>query len=126
MSTLASAAATTSAAPPPTSPAVRRRRLRTVAWVVAGLLTVAVVGALTARPSSRTSLDPESASPGGARALAQLLRQDGVTVERVTDRSRALAATAGTTLVVAYPELLSQPHPPKSSCSAFIFLRENG
>ena len=109
MSTLAAAAATTSAAAPPTSPAVRRRRLRTVAWVVAGLLTVAAVGALTARPSSRTYLDPESASPGGARALAQLLRQDGVTVERVTDRSRALAATAGTTLVVAYPELLSQP-----------------
>jgi hypothetical protein len=78
-----------------------------VAGVLAALLVVAVIGALGASPSSRTYLDPASASPGGSRAIAQLLRGQGVSVERVTDRARALAAPAGSTLVVAYPQLLS-------------------
>ena len=88
--------------------ASRRRRNRTIAAVVVALLLVAVIGALLATPQSRTFLDPDSATPQGARAIAQLLRGEGVTVERVTDRERALTAPAGTTVVVAYPELLSQ------------------
>jgi hypothetical protein len=74
--------------------------------VVGVLVLVAVLGALVATPRSRSYLDPDAATPQGARALAQLLRDEGITVERVTDRERALSASAGSTVVVAYPELL--------------------
>jgi hypothetical protein len=86
----------------------RRRRIRTVVAVVAVLLLIATLGAVFATPESRSYLDPDSATPQGARALASLLRGEGLTVERVTDRERPLTAPAGTTVVVAYPELLSQ------------------
>lgn len=70
------------------------------------LITLAIVSALMVPTFGRTSLDPDAATPGGARALAELLRDQGVTVERTTDVDRAMATGSSTTLVVAYPDLL--------------------
>ena len=44
--------------------------------------------------------------PGEPGLWLELLREQGVTVERTTDANRALATGSSTTLVVAYPELL--------------------
>ncbi|MEO8106923.1 MAG: DUF4350 domain-containing protein [Actinomycetes bacterium] len=78
-------------------------------WVgggLAALLALAVATALLTPATGRTSLDPDAATPGGTRALAELLREQGVSVERTTDADRALSLGGSTTLVVAYPELL--------------------
>lgn len=84
------------------------RKLRMLGALAAALLFVGLLGGLLANRSSRTYLDPDAATPGGARAVAQLLRDEGVVVQRVTDRERALSAAPGTTLVVASAELLSR------------------
>lgn len=70
------------------------------------LVMLGVVTALLTPTLTRTSLDPDAATPGGARALAELLREQGITVERTTDAERAMTSGASTTLVVAYPALL--------------------
>jgi len=78
-------------------------------WVGVGLATLlalAVATALLTPATGRTSLDPDAATPGGSRALAELLREQGVSVERTTDPQRALSLDDNTTLIVAYPELL--------------------
>jgi hypothetical protein len=66
----------------------------------------AVATALASPTVTKSVYDPQSAAPEGTRALAELLRGQGLTVERTTDAQRALTATAGQTLVVAYPQLL--------------------
>ena len=68
-----------------TGPTVRStlRRYRGPALVLAGLLLVGVVGGLLSSAGQGGRLDPDSYTPGGARALAQLLRDEGVQVERV-------------------------------------------
>ena len=79
-------------------------------WLGVGavvLFALAIATALLTPATGRTSLDPDAASPGGARALAELLRGQGLSVERTTDAERALSAEASTTLIVAYPELLT-------------------
>ncbi len=83
-----------------------RGQWRWLAAGVAALISLGVVTALMAPTIGRTSLDPDAATPGGTRALAELLRNQGVTVERTTDVDRAMATGVSTTLVVAYPELL--------------------
>ena len=78
-------------------------------WAAVGAAAVIILGLVTALMTSttgRTSLDPDAATPGGTRALAELLRDQGITVERTTDVNRAMATGSSTTLVVAYPELL--------------------
>lgn len=78
-------------------------------WMTAGLAALVALGVVTAIAAptfGRTSLDPDAATPGGTRALAELLRGQGVTVERTTNVERAMATGSSTTLVVAYPELL--------------------
>lgn len=80
-------------------------------WVASGAAALAVIGVATALltpASGRTSLDPDAATPGGARALAEILRDQGVSVERTTDPGRAMATGASTTLVIAYPQLLRE------------------
>lgn len=84
-------------------------RVTTWRWVgggLAALLALAAATALLTPPSGRTYLDPDAPTPGGTRALAELLRAAGASVERTTDAQRALSLGAGTTLVVAYPERL--------------------
>ncbi len=83
--------------------------VRTQRWVGVGLATLlalAVATALLTPATGRTSLDPDAATPGGSRALAEMLREQGVSVERTTDAQRALSVDDKTTLIVAYPELL--------------------
>jgi Domain of unknown function (DUF4350) len=86
-----------------TNRATGRRRL---ALAVAVLIGLGLLTALVTPATSRTFLDPDAATPGGTRALAELLRAQGATVERTTDVARALGSPAGTTVVVAYPEIL--------------------
>jgi hypothetical protein len=80
-------------------------------WVAVGAAALVLLGvatALLAPASGRTSLDPDAATPGGTRALAELLRDQGVSVERTTDADRAIASGSQTTLVIAYPQLLRE------------------
>ncbi|MFZ0323195.1 MAG: DUF4350 domain-containing protein [Actinomycetes bacterium] len=84
----------------------RRRRWQIVAVVVATLVVVLLL-AWAASPHTDRPLDPESPAPSGARAVANVLRGQGVAVVRVTDDAQALSTPAGSTLVVAYPERLS-------------------
>lgn len=86
-----------------------RRPWRWVAAGAAALLVLGVASALILPSYGRTALDPDAATPGGTRALAELLRDQGVTVERTTDVERAMTTGSSTTLVVAYPELLRGP-----------------
>jgi hypothetical protein len=57
-------------------------------------------------PSAR--LDPRSPAPSGARAVAEILRDQGVQVELVTTSAAMVAAAGrGDTLLVADPDLLA-------------------
>ncbi|OZB82227.1 MAG: hypothetical protein B7X41_16265, partial [Microbacterium sp. 14-71-5] len=89
-----------------------RRGRRILGWVLVSalVLVVAVAGLLLTAPSSaqRDALDPERPGADGMQALAQILRQQGVSVDVV--RSRADAAgrlDANTTLVMSDPYTLS-------------------
>ena len=80
------------------------RRWRAARGPLAVLLLVLVVAGLAAlsRPAvSTTPLAPDNAGPNGARALAQVLGDQGVDVEHVTTTAEAVSrAGAGTTLLV--------------------------
>lgn len=86
----------------------RPRRHRGVLALALGLLVLAVVvSVLTARSTSDVPLAPDNPDPDGARALAQVLREQGVSVTYVRTTAAALAeAGAGTTLLVLSPETL--------------------
>ncbi|MDQ1677619.1 MAG: hypothetical protein QOC93_2763 [Actinomycetota bacterium] len=72
------------------------------------LLTVAVTVAVFPRSVGHGSLDPRSVDPDGTRALATILGQHDVTVERVSSTDRMFrAATGPVTVVVPVPGLLS-------------------
>lgn len=86
------------------------RRWRRWGWPLVIVATVVAVGLLTAsllRTAARDDLDPRSATPGGSRAVAQILGAHGIRVE-VATRSDAAVAGAGrdTTIVVVNPSLL--------------------
>jgi hypothetical protein len=77
------------------------------------LLVVLLAGlllSLAAGGDSGRALDPRSAAAGGGRALATLLREQGVQVDRVTTTA-AMAADArrGDTVLVVDPDLLADP-----------------
>lgn len=71
---------------------------------------VVLVGLLAALPEPRTSavpLAPDNPAPNGARALAEVLRDQGVEITYVRTTSEAVdAADAGTTLLVTGDTLL--------------------
>ena len=88
-----------------------RDRLRAARLPVAVTLLVllgAVLLALAAREPSSGRLDPRAADPSGSRAVAELLRDQGVRVDlaQTTARVRATAGP-GTTVLVSDPELLA-------------------
>ncbi|MFD6697491.1 MULTISPECIES: DUF4350 domain-containing protein [unclassified Microbacterium] len=98
----------------PASTLVRapRRVRRILGWVlvVALVLVVAAAGLLltSSSPAQRDALDPERPGPGGMQALAQILRQQGVTVEVVRSHADAAARLDDeTTLVMSDPSPLT-------------------
>ncbi len=80
----------------------RWRRARGPLVVVAILLVVGVLAGLLRPPTGTDPLSPDNPQPGGARAVAQVLGQQGVEVTRVmtSDEAVALAAPGVTLLVV--------------------------
>lgn len=83
----------------------RRYRVAVLAFVL--ILVVATAIALAQSRGAQGRLDPQSAGPDGGRALAALLGDRGVRVDRVTDpASLAGGLTAGTAVLVAIPGLL--------------------
>jgi len=72
------------------------------------LLAAVLLAALQGR-TDRGLLDPRAVDPSGSLALARLLRDQGVQVDRVRSTDRARAAGAEATLLVAYPEVLTAP-----------------
>lgn len=86
----------------------RLQRLRRPALIVVLLVAVAVVLAVARSGTARGYLDPDAATPTGARALRVLLEEQGVAVTRVRTAAEAAAlATDGRTLLVATPWLLT-------------------
>jgi hypothetical protein len=107
---------TATATPPETSTpdAAPRRGRRIAAWVSIGLALL-VIGGIGGAVSAanqwgqRDALDPDSAGPGGTRALAEILRDHGVEVRVVRDRTAAADAldTGPATLVLPDAPALS-------------------
>ena len=85
----------------------RWHRARRPLTVLLLLLVVAAFAALARPPVSQTPLGVDNPSPSGGRALAQLLTQQGVTVEEVRTSAEAARAAAGTTLLVVDSYLLT-------------------
>ena len=104
------------AAPPASGPAPARRwsrdRLRRTggfAGVVAlGLLLVVLLALSAQRPTA--TLDPDGTGPEGARALAEVLRAQGVEIEvvRSIDDLESALVDAGTTVFVGDPTYLGR------------------
>jgi hypothetical protein len=83
------------------------RRFRgPVGAAVALVVAAGVVGVLSATGGSGY-LDPDAYDPSGSRAVAEVLRDQGVDVERVEQVADAVG-DAGTTLVVPRPEALAR------------------
>ncbi|MGQ4332524.1 DUF4350 domain-containing protein [Streptomyces hayashii] len=98
---------TTSASPTAHQLWTRARGL-TLAFVL--LLAGAVTLAVLRSDARHGALDPRSADPSGSRAVAELLGDHGVSTRVVTSLAEArTAARPGTTLLVAAPDLLTQP-----------------
>lgn len=100
---------TTTSLSPTRSTAARKARPFVVFGVI--MLAVITIGLLllfTNQPTT-AELSTESAEPDGTRALAELLRDQGVDVKESTSTTDAVAgATSGTTLVVADTAFLTR------------------
>ena len=84
------------------------RNVRGPVLVVTALVVVAVLTALVRTSGEGGRLDPASYTPAGARAVAELLRDAGVEVQRV-DTVQAVQAADRTdvTVVVPFPQALA-------------------
>ncbi|MFJ2598028.1 DUF4350 domain-containing protein [Streptomyces erythrochromogenes] len=92
-----------------TGTTIRRatRRVRRTAAVLAVLAAGAVILAALNSGTRHGHLDPRSADPTGSRAVAELLKERGVTTRVVTTAREAADATGPrTTLLVTEPDLL--------------------
>ncbi|MGX1791375.1 DUF4350 domain-containing protein [Microbacterium sp. NPDC055312] len=88
------------------------RRADVLGWVfvVALLVGIALLSLrlVTTAPPLEGVLHPESPAPGGAKAIAELVRQQGTEVEVVRSRAAAVAALdPGSTLVLTDPVALT-------------------
>ncbi len=75
--------------------------------MVALVLLVALLIAVLSSGGRTGTLDPDSVSPAGSRAVAQLLRGQGVSVDRAFGIAAATDARPGDTLVISMPDLLT-------------------
>ncbi|MEU1860665.1 DUF4350 domain-containing protein [Streptomyces gardneri] len=84
-------------------------RARGAALVLALILIGGIALATVRSTESHGALDPRSADPTGSRAVAELLRDSGVTVTTAATLDEATAATdPRTTLLVTTPDLLTE------------------
>ena len=84
------------------------RRARGPVLVAAGLVLVGVLIGVLSLTGPGGRLDPDSFTPGGSRAVAELLRDRGIEVQRVDTLEAVVAADApGTLVVVPVPEALA-------------------
>jgi uncharacterized protein DUF4350 len=84
------------------------RRYRVAVLGIVAILVVATAIALAQSRGAQGRLDPESADPDGGRALATLLGDRGVRVDRATDPdSLATGSAADTAVLVPIPGLLT-------------------
>ncbi|WP_022881589.1 DUF4350 domain-containing protein [Gryllotalpicola ginsengisoli] len=95
----------------PLTPTLRQRARRGRGWLIAAAIAVVTVVVLLllaslGADSARPTLDPESSSPTGAKALLQVLRRHGVDVEEASSfaqaRRAALAAESGQVTLALY------------------------
>lgn len=92
----------------PTAPTFRT--VRNVTVVILLLLATALVVALVTSESRRGFLHPDGVDEQGARAVVQLLQDEGVSVDEVRTTDDAVAAAGdGTTILVTVPDLLAPP-----------------
>lgn len=85
----------------------RWRRWRWPLLVAGIVVSTALLLALLVPQTTRGNLDPDSTTPQGSRAVAQILGRQGVDISRVTSSGDAAdRATADTTLIVVHPHLL--------------------
>lgn len=84
----------------------RGRRIGVWVGIGAGVLVVGIVGTLLAGGSwaQRDALDPESYGPTGSRAVAELLRAQGIEVVVAKDRGAAASALARGDATLALPD----------------------
>lgn len=96
--------------PTATGPTLRSttRRARGPVLAVAALVVTAGLVAVLSATGGGGRLDPDSYAPEGSRALAAVLRDHGVEVERVTTVDEALGPD-DTTLLVPDPSALTAP-----------------
>ncbi|WP_062438197.1 DUF4350 domain-containing protein [Herbidospora daliensis] len=87
----------------------RWRSWRGVLGALAAIVLAATVIALFGGARNGGRLDIEATTPQGARALAELLRAQGVEVIQVTTFDEAIERAEGSLLVVARPEFLVDP-----------------
>ncbi|MFJ3636856.1 DUF4350 domain-containing protein [Streptomyces sp. NPDC090112] len=89
------------------APGTGIRRIRRTAALVAVLAAGALLMAALNSGTRHGHLDPRSADPTGSRAVAELLKERGVTTRVVTTAREAADATGpGTTLLVTDPDRL--------------------
>lgn len=90
------------------SPDARRiwRGVRLPLAILAIIFAAALVAVLARGDQTFGALEPESYEPGGSRALAQLLKGQGVDVRTVRTFGDARAVATGATLLVTSPELV--------------------
>ncbi|WP_420706958.1 DUF4350 domain-containing protein [Streptomyces sp. NRRL F-2664] len=94
-------------APGPAPARGRRPAVRRAAALLAVLAAGAVILAALNSGTRHGHLDPRSADPAGSRAVAELLKERGVTTRVVTTAREAAAATGPrTTLLVTDPDRL--------------------
>lgn len=96
----------------PTSTSLTARQIWTRARGALLVLVLILIGGVVLATMRSTEhhgrLDPRSADPYGSRAVAELLKAQGVTVDVTTTLTGATAATgADTTLLVTTPDLLT-------------------
>lgn len=78
--------------------------------VLLGIVAVSVVIVLVRGGGNVATLDPDSVSPDGSRALARLLTAQGVHVSTVRTAADAERAAAGATVLVTQPDLVLPQH----------------
>ena len=85
------------------------RRYRVVLLVVVLVLLAAIAIGVARSRGAQARLDPQSVDPEGGRALATLLGDRGVRVDRVTDPTALATGLSSTTAVlVPIPGLLGR------------------